>query len=488
MTRLAFSLIVLSLVFADLSALQQKQPPRPNRDGRKTRLFAPQDLGLLEPPDREAWQKPDQVMDALHVADGTTVADLGAGGGWFTIRLARRVGPNGRVYAVDVQRLMKEAIERRVQREGLGNVETDSGRRKRSGTSTELGRGRTDRRCVSRDGRSRRAAAERRKRAEAARAASASSITAKAKAAPAPTPRIAYPQARSSRKRTPRASRWSNNTSSFPISTSSSLPSRLVLTIAGSDSIAGAGIQADVKTFAAMGVYGVTAVTAITAQNTTGVIEVLPCSAEIVRSQIEAVARDVSIAAVKTGMLATSEIVNAAADAVEYLGRVPLVVDPVMSAGGQGRTLLAADAVSILKTRLFPLATVVTPNATEAAALTGIAVDSLESARKAAERIHRFGAAAVVVKGGHIAGADAVDVLFYDGGFMEFSAPRADRRRSARYRLRLCLGHCRPSCAGRRHSGGSAARQAVTSRARSSIPSRLAEGARILNHFWELSL
>ena len=133
MTRLVLSLIVLSLVFADLSALQQKQPPRPNRDGRKPRLFAPQDLGLLEPPDREAWQKPDQVMDALHVADGTTVADLGAGGGWFTIRLARRVGPNGRVYAVDVQHLMKEAIERRVQREGFGNVEAILGGEKDPG-------------------------------------------------------------------------------------------------------------------------------------------------------------------------------------------------------------------------------------------------------------------------------------------------------------------------------------------------------------------
>jgi SAM-dependent methyltransferase len=94
------------------SALQQKPPRNP-------RLFAPQDLGLLEPPDREAWQKPDQVMDALHVAEGTTVADLGAGGGWFTMRLARRVGRQGRVYAVDVQRLMIEAIRRRIDREGL---------------------------------------------------------------------------------------------------------------------------------------------------------------------------------------------------------------------------------------------------------------------------------------------------------------------------------------------------------------------------------
>ena len=92
------------------------------------RLFAPQDLGLLEPPDREAWQKPDQVMDALHIAEGTTVADLGAGGGWFTVRLARRVGKQGRVFAVDVQRLMIAAIERRVQREGLGNVQAVLGK------------------------------------------------------------------------------------------------------------------------------------------------------------------------------------------------------------------------------------------------------------------------------------------------------------------------------------------------------------------------
>ena len=133
MTKTLFSILVAGLLLADLAAQQQKQPPPPARDGRKTRLFAPQDLGLLEPPDREAWQKPDQVMDALHVADGTTVADLGAGGGWFTIRLARRVGPNGRVYAVDVQRLMKEAIERRVQREGLGNVEAILGDEKDPG-------------------------------------------------------------------------------------------------------------------------------------------------------------------------------------------------------------------------------------------------------------------------------------------------------------------------------------------------------------------
>lgn len=116
MTRVAvvFALVVFA---ADLSAQQQK--PR-----KSPRLYAPQDLGLLEPPDREAWQKPDQVMDALRVAEGTTVADIGAGGGWFTMRLARRVGRNGRVFAVDVQRLMIEAIERRVEREGLSKIVT----------------------------------------------------------------------------------------------------------------------------------------------------------------------------------------------------------------------------------------------------------------------------------------------------------------------------------------------------------------------------
>ena len=122
MKRIAITLLLAAA--ADLSLVvhagQQKQTRNP-------RLFAPQDLGLLEPPDREAWQKPDQVMDALRVAEGTTVADLGAGGGWFTMRLARRVGQNGRVYAVDVQRLMIEAIQRRVQREGLGNVTTVQG-------------------------------------------------------------------------------------------------------------------------------------------------------------------------------------------------------------------------------------------------------------------------------------------------------------------------------------------------------------------------
>lgn len=112
----------LLLVAAGSSVLWSQPSQSPTQTERRGRIFSPLDLGLLEPPDREAWQKPDQVMDALRVAEGSAVADLGAGGGWFTIRLARRVGPNGVVYAEDIQRLMIEAIERRVQREGLTNV------------------------------------------------------------------------------------------------------------------------------------------------------------------------------------------------------------------------------------------------------------------------------------------------------------------------------------------------------------------------------
>ena len=120
MRGVVIGIVIVFAAYAQQPTDAQQKPAKVEQ--RNPRLFNPQDLGLLEPPDREAWQKPDQVMDALHVAEGTTVADLGAGGGWFTMRLARRVGPNGRVYAVDVQRLMIEAIRRRIQREGLQNI------------------------------------------------------------------------------------------------------------------------------------------------------------------------------------------------------------------------------------------------------------------------------------------------------------------------------------------------------------------------------
>src|SRR5215470_5100469 len=122
MTRLIAIAIVafLPVVEAGLQARQQTRPP----DQRTGHLFPPQNLGLLESPDRDAWQKPEQIMDALGIAEGSRVADIGIGSGWFTIRLARRVGPNGLVYAEDIQRQMLEATRRRVGREGLKNVET----------------------------------------------------------------------------------------------------------------------------------------------------------------------------------------------------------------------------------------------------------------------------------------------------------------------------------------------------------------------------
>jgi len=132
--------IALALVLAIFSS----QLPTPNAQGAAAqthgRLFPPENLGLLEAPDRDAWQQPDQIMDALAIADGSTVADIGAGAGWFTIRLARRVGPNGKVYSQDVQRQMLEAIRRRVTREGLTNVETRLG----SGSQPNLPAGALD--------------------------------------------------------------------------------------------------------------------------------------------------------------------------------------------------------------------------------------------------------------------------------------------------------------------------------------------------------
>jgi hydroxymethylpyrimidine/phosphomethylpyrimidine kinase len=176
------------------------------------------------------------------------------------------------------------------------------------------------------------------------------------------------------------------------------------LTIAGSDSGGGAGIQADLKAFAAAGCHGASAIVALTAQNTTGVTDVLEVPPEFVRAQLEAVFSDIGVDAAKTGMLFSAPIVEAVAD---FLAGhpVPLVVDPVMVASS-GARLLRDDAVDALVGRLLPLATVVTPNLAEAEALAG----TTGSRRELAERLHELGAPAVIVTGGH--GDDAVDHLF----------------------------------------------------------------------------
>ena len=188
----------------------------------------------------------------------------------------------------------------------------------------------------------------------------------------------------------------------------------VALTIAGSDSGGGAGIQADLKTFEAHGVWGTSAIVAVTAQNTLGVqaFETLPPA--LVRQQILSVVSDIGVAAAKTGMLATAELVNVVADALEACGRPLLVVDPVF-VSKHGDTLLADDAVGALRERLLPLATVVTPNLPEASALTGIEIRDRDGMLAAAESLAGTGVGTVLVKGGHLGGEDSPD-LVYAGG------------------------------------------------------------------------
>ena len=197
------------------------------------------------------------------------------------------------------------------------------------------------------------------------------------------------------------------------------------LTIAGSDSGGGAGIQADLKTFLALGCHGMSAITALTAQNTvavTGIHEVPP---EFVIQQIDAVATDIGVDAAKTGMLASSALVEAAAKGVESNGIERLVVDPVFVSKHRDR-LLAEDAVVALKERLLPLALVVTPNLYEAEGLVGSEVTSLDEMKEAARALHAMGPRSVLVKGGHLQSERAVDVFFDGRDTLELDGPRFD--------------------------------------------------------------
>jgi len=195
-----------------------------------------------------------------------------------------------------------------------------------------------------------------------------------------------------------------------------------VLTIAGSDSSAGAGIQADLKTFAALGVYGTSALTAVTAQNTLGVTAVHELPPEMVAAQIDTVVSDIRPDAVKTGMLASAAIIEVVAAKVKEHGLPNLVVDPVMVAKS-GDPLLRKDAVSVLRDLLLPLAAVITPNLPEAAVLTGLELESKADIHRAAKEIVALGARAVVLKGGHVQGGKAVDLLYDGREFREYSSP-----------------------------------------------------------------
>ena len=200
-----------------------------------------------------------------------------------------------------------------------------------------------------------------------------------------------------------------------------------VLTIAGSDSGGGAGIQADLKTFAAHGVYGTSAITAITAQNTERVSDVHVLPAAIVAAQIDAVASDIRIDAVKTGMLANAAIVEVVAAALTRWRLPHLVVDPVMVAKS-GDHLLEPAAAAAIREVLLPLATIVTPNRPEAEVLAGHAVATLADAREAARRITDAGCRAVVIKGGHFEGTRLVNLLFDGRDFTEVVTERMQTR------------------------------------------------------------
>jgi hydroxymethylpyrimidine/phosphomethylpyrimidine kinase len=198
----------------------------------------------------------------------------------------------------------------------------------------------------------------------------------------------------------------------------------VALTIAGSDSGGGAGIQADLKTFAALGVHGTSAITAITAQNTVDVTDILELPVQLIRAQIDAVTKDFEVRAAKTGMLSSVEIIETVAGAVRDHHIIQLVVDPVMVAKG-GAKLLRDDAVEALRTKLLPLAAVITPNLPEAEVLLNRKIKTLDDRRAAARELRKLGPRAVVVKGGHAQG-DATDVFFAGAETIELESSRID--------------------------------------------------------------
>ena len=256
------------------------------------------------------------------------------------------------------------------------------------------------------------------------------------------------------------------------------------LTIAGSDSGGGAGIQADLKTFAALGVYGMSALTAITAQNTVGVQGVVELPASFVGLQIDAVLTDIGADAVKTGMLSNSEIIAVIAAKMQEYRVDNLVVDPVMVAKS-GDPLLRPEARQALIERLIPLAKVLTPNLQEARVLTGLEIESLEDMKEAARAIQRLGARHVVVKGGHLPGSpQSIDVLYDGHDFTEFAAPRIATRNThgtgctfaSAIAAGLAKGQSVPEAVG-------AAKAYLNAVLRASVDLHLGQGHGPLNHF-----
>ncbi len=223
---------------------------------------------------------------------------------------------------------------------------------------------------------------------------------------------------------------------------------RIALSIAGSDSGGGAGIQADLKTFQRFGVFGTTVITAVTAQNTLGVTAIHPIPTDVVHAQIDALAADLRPHACKTGMLASASLVQAVADRLAAHALPNVVIDPVMVATS-GDRLLEADAVRSIRQRLLPLATLVTPNVPEAEMLTGTAVESIDDMERVGTRLLELDASAVLVKGGHLRTDPVVDVLVTAEGSLRLPHPRIETRSlhgtgctlSAAVAAGLALGH-----------------------------------------------
>jgi hydroxymethylpyrimidine/phosphomethylpyrimidine kinase len=253
----------------------------------------------------------------------------------------------------------------------------------------------------------------------------------------------------------------------------------VALTIAGSDSGGGAGIQADLKTFAAFGVFGTSALTALTAQNTRGVTAIAEVEPAFIAAQVDAVADDFEIAAAKTGMLSHAAVIEVVAERIRARQIKNLVVDPVMAAAS-GDVLLAPDAIGMMRDTMLPLAALATPNLREAELLTGAKISTIDKMAAAARAIVALGARAALVKGGALAG-DAIDVLFDGRAIREFRAPRVGAPRahgagctlSAAIAAGLALGHPLERAI--------ADAKAFVTRAIETAP-RIGHGARPLNH------
>jgi hydroxymethylpyrimidine/phosphomethylpyrimidine kinase len=263
------------------------------------------------------------------------------------------------------------------------------------------------------------------------------------------------------------------------------MPKPVALTIAGSDSGGGAGIQADIKAMEANGVFATSAIAAVTAQNTETVVEAHDLPPSLVAAQIDAVAEDMDVKAAKTGMLSAPEIIEVVADRVQAHDLQPFVVDPVMISKS-GFKLLQDEAIDTLLDELLPLATVITPNVHEASHLTGLDIDTVEDLRTAGEALYERGPDAVLVKGGHLSDTDqAVDVLVDGTDVRRFAAPRIDTEHThgtgctyaSSIAANLAKGHDL-------HTAVDRAKRYVTGAIRHALP--LGKGRGPTNHFFHL--